>query len=42
MRQLLLTSLYNNIMASELKAAGKEGELVQDSSPRIGIMNYFV
>ena len=42
MRQLLLTSLYNNIMASELKVAGKEGELVQDSSPRIGIMNYFV
>ena len=41
MRQLLLTSLYNNIMASELKAAGTEGELVQDSS-RIGIMNYFV
>ena len=35
-------SLYNNLIASELKAAGEEGKLAQDSSPRIGIMSYFV
>ena len=42
MRQLLLTSLFNNLITSELKAAGKKGELVQDSSPGISIMSYFV
>ena len=35
-------SLYNNLIASELKAAGEEGELAQDSSPHIGKMSYFV